>query len=308
MKEQKFYQVDVFTDRAFGGNPLAVFPHAEGLTDTEMQALAREMNLSETTFVLPAERDEADFKVRIFTPKVELPFAGHPVVGTHWVLAHLGMVKLREPVTRVKLELGVGVLPGDLLVAGGRVASVVMTQKTPTFHKTLDDVSNLAAGLNIPPEAIASSPARPVQVVSTGMAQMMVPIRSLAEVQGLDVANMDVSILNRVCQSLDTQLIMVFSTETQRPEATVHARAFCHLVGIPEDPATGSASGAMGAYLVRHRVVPIDRPTVEIQSEQGLEMGRPSKITVSVDHVNGEPTVVRVSGKTVLVVEGVARF
>lgn len=165
MKEYRYCQVDVFTDKPFGGNPLAVFPHAEGLTGNEMQALAREMNLSETTFVLPPESDEADFKMRIFTPEVELPFAGHPVVGTHWVLAHLGLVKLKEPVTRVKLELGVGVLPGDLKVVNGRVDRVVMTQDRPTFHKTLDDVSDLAAGLNISPKAITETGVPP-QVVS----------------------------------------------------------------------------------------------------------------------------------------------
>jgi trans-2,3-dihydro-3-hydroxyanthranilate isomerase len=108
VKEFHFVQVDVFTDEPFGGNPLAVFPEAEGLTTQEMQSLAREMNLSETTFVLPPEAPGADFKVRIFTPAAELPFAGHPVVGTHWVLAYLGRVNVREPLTQVRLELGVG--------------------------------------------------------------------------------------------------------------------------------------------------------------------------------------------------------
>ena len=308
MKEYRFYQVDVFTDRPFGGNPLAVFPHAQGLSGKYMQALAREMNLSETTFVLPPEGSEADFKVRIFTPEVELPFAGHPVVGTHWVLGHLGLVELEEPVTSVKLELGVGVLQGDLNVVEGRVDWVVMTQKRPTFHEILEDVSDLAAGLNIAPEAITGETGLPVQIVSTGTPQMMVPIRSLAEVQGLDLREMDVSVLSRVCESIGTKFILVFSTETEWSESAVHARGFGHLVGVPEDPATGSANGAMGAYLVRHRVVPVNKPTVEILSEQGLEMGRPSRIKVNVDHVNGQPTQVRVGGQVVLVAEGVVRF
>jgi trans-2,3-dihydro-3-hydroxyanthranilate isomerase len=165
MKEYRFIQVDVFTDRPFGGNPLAVFPEAEGLTTEEMQCLAREMNLSETTFVLLPQSPDADFKVRIFTPAAELPFAGHPVVGTHWVLARLGRVELCEPVTQVRFELGVGVLPADLHVVGGRVERVVMTQDRPTFHAVLEDVTDLAAGLGLPPEAITET-GLPVQVVS----------------------------------------------------------------------------------------------------------------------------------------------
>ena len=154
MREYAFLQVDVFTDRPFGGNPLAVFPDATGLTDEEMQLLTREMNLSETTFVLPPEADGADFKVRIFTPAKEVPFAGHPVVGTHWVLAHLGRVVLEEPATCVRFELGVGVLPAELLVSAGLVQRVVMEQDRPTFHAVLDDVTDLADGLGLPSAAI----------------------------------------------------------------------------------------------------------------------------------------------------------
>ena len=153
MKELRFLQVDVFTDRPFGGNPLAVFPDAQGVTATEMQQLALEMNLSETTFVLPPEAPGADFKVRIFAPAAELPFAGHPVVGTHWVLAHLGRVDLQEPVTRVHFELGVGVLPADLHVSNNEVTQVVMTQDRPTFHTVIEDLADLVNGLGLPVEA-----------------------------------------------------------------------------------------------------------------------------------------------------------
>ena len=155
VRSYRFIQVDVFTQRPFGGNPLAVFHQAEGLSGEEMQQLAQEMNLSESTFVLPTQAPGADFKVRIFTPISELPFAGHPVVGTHWALAHLGRVDLREPVTKVCFELGVGVLPADLHVAGGRVERVVMTQDRPSFHAVLENVGELAAGLGLSPEAIA---------------------------------------------------------------------------------------------------------------------------------------------------------
>jgi len=307
MKEYRFIQVDVFTDRAFGGNPLAVFPEAEGLTTEEMQRLAREMNLSESTFVLPTRAPAADFKVRIFTPAAELPFAGHPVVGTHWVLAHLGRVPLRQPVTRVRFELGVGVLPADLHVANGRVERVVMTQGRPTFQAVLEDVTDLAAGLGLAPEAIIET-GLPVQVVSTGVPQMMVPVRSLAEVQALDPAGLNVAALNRACRAVGTECVLVFTFETERPEATAHVRMFAPLLGIPEDPATGSANGALGAYLVHHRAVPVTGPAVHILSEQGAEIGRPSTLYVEVDLTGQEVTAVRVGGQVVLVAEGVVRF
>jgi trans-2,3-dihydro-3-hydroxyanthranilate isomerase len=307
MREYRFIQVDVFTDKPFGGNPLAVFPQAQRLTSGEMQRLAQEMNLSETTFVLPPQAPGADFRVRIFTPARELPFAGHPVVGTHWVLAYLGRVDLRQPVTRVRFELGVGVLPADLHVAEGQVTRVVMTQDRPTFHATLEDLAELAAGLGLAPQAITGT-GLPVQVVSTGVPQMMVPVRSLAEVQSLGVGQLNVSALNRVCRALGTDCVMVFSLETEQPQATVHVRMFAPMLGVPEDPATGSANGALGAYLVRHGAVPVTEPTTYLVSEQGAELGRPSTLYVEVDRVGEEISAVRVGGQVVLVAEGVVRF
>lgn len=307
MREYAFLQVDVFTDRPFSGNPLAVFPDATGLTDEEMQLLTREMNLSETTFVLPPEADGADFKVRIFTPAKEVPFAGHPVVGTHWVLAHLGRVALEEPATCVRFELGVGVLPAELLVSAGCVQRVVMEQDQPTFHAVLDDVTDLADGLGLPSDAITST-GLPAQVVSTGLPQMMVPIRSLEEVQRLAASELNVAALNRACREVGTECVMVFCRETVSDEATVHTRMFAPLLGVPEDPATGSASGALGAYLVRHQVVPLTPPTTHIVSEQGVEMGRPSAITIDVEHFDEEISVVRVGGEVVKILQGVVRL
>jgi len=308
MKEYRFVQVDVFTDTPFGGNPLAVFPDAEGLTTEEMQKLAREMNLSETTFVLPPQAPGADFKVRIFTPAAELPFAGHPVVGTHWVLAHLDRVDLQEPVTQVSLELGVGVLPADLHVSGGQVERVVMTQGEPRFLAVLEDVTDLAQSLGLPPEAITET-GLPVQVISTGLPQLMAPIRSLAEVQSLDASEVDAAILNRVCRALSAdECAMVFTLETERPESAVHARLFAPAFGVPEDPATGSANGALGAYLVHHRAVEVTEPTTYIVSEQGAEMNRPSTLHIEVDSAGEEITGVRVGGQVVLVAEGEIRF
>jgi trans-2,3-dihydro-3-hydroxyanthranilate isomerase len=303
MTRYEFVQVDVFTDRPFGGNPLAVFPDANGLTDDEMRALAREMNLSETTFVTPSEVAGADFRVRIFTPAGEIPFAGHPVIGTHWVLAYTGQVQVRTPVTHVHFELGVGVLPADLYVVNDQVERVVMTQDRPTFYGILDDVTDLTEALGLEPGAISES-GLPVQVVSTGLPQMMVPVRSLGDVARMDPRLFDLRLLNRVCRAVDAEVVLVFALETRDPKATTHVRAFAPLLGVTEDPATGSANGALGAYLVHQRVVPLGEGTTEFISEQGLEIGRPSTLYVEVDHTGERVTAVRVGGEVVRTIEG----
>ena len=244
---------------------------------------------------------------RIFTPATELPFAGHPVVGTHWVLAHLGRVALDEPLTEVRLELSVGVLPADLHVVDGQVSRVVMTQDIPTFHATLEDVYDLAAGLNLAPAAITET-GFPVQIVSTGLPHIIVPVRSLSEVQALRGGQLDLAALNRVTTALGAGCVMVFATETERPESTVHVRMFAPAYGITEDPATGSGNGALGAYLVRHRVVDVTEPTTHIVSEQGLEIGRPSTLTIEVDGAGRNITAVRVGGQAVMMAEATIRF
>jgi len=310
MPRYPFLQVDVFTDRAFGGNPLAVFPDAAGLDAPQMQRIAREMNLSETTFVLPPDDPAADFKVRIFTPESELPFAGHPVVGTHWVLARLGRVALQEPVTTVRFELGVGVRAAALHVRGGDVTRVVMDHQAPEFYATAtpDQAARLARALGLEPDAITAT-GWPVQVVSTGIRQLFVPVRSLRDVQSMTPKRQDTAALGALFAELDpvqrcNDAVMVLTTETTGPDAAVHTRMFAPGLGVSEDPATGSASGGLGAYLVEHGIVPATPPTTTFVSEQGIEMQRPSRITIEVDGAPGAIEMVRVGGQTVPVIEG----
>jgi trans-2,3-dihydro-3-hydroxyanthranilate isomerase len=310
MSKIRFYQVDVFTDQAFGGNPLAVFPDAAGLDTAQMQRIALEMNLSETTFVLPPEHPDADFKVRIFTPEAELPFAGHPVVGTHWTLAHLGRVKLHEPVTTVRFELGVGVRSAALHVENGRVTRVVMDHQKPAFFATAspDQIERLAAGLGLPANAILDT-GWPVQVVSSGIRQLFIPVRSLAEVQALSPKQQDTAALSSVCAALDlethcNECLMVFTLETTDPGVNVHTRMFAPGLGVGEDPATGSASGGLGAYLVENGVIPATPPTTYLIAEQGIEMRRPSRISIEVDGTPGHIQMVRVGGGVVPLIEG----
>jgi trans-2,3-dihydro-3-hydroxyanthranilate isomerase len=312
MAEYQFYQVDVFTDQVFGGNPLAVFPDAAGLTPVQMQQIALEMNLSETTFVLPPETPDADFRVRIFTPESELPFAGHPVVGTHWTLAHLGRVALHEPITTVRFELNVGVRAAALHVAGGMVTRVVMDHAAPEFGAVADaaQVTRLARGLGLTPDAITET-GWPVQVVSTGIRQLFIPVRSLAEVRTLSTRRQDTGVLAEICAALDPETrcngcLMVFTTEAEH--ADLHTRMFAPGQGIAEDPATGSATGGLAAYVIENGVFPATPPTTHLTSEQGIEMGRPSRLTLEIDGTLGAIPMVRVGGAVVPVIEGVLRF
>jgi trans-2,3-dihydro-3-hydroxyanthranilate isomerase len=307
MNTYRFLQVDVFTKVPFGGNPLAVFPDARGLSDRQMQQLAMETNLSETTFVLPPEDPQADFRVRIFTPKAELPFAGHPLVGTHWVLAHLGRVELREPITEVTFELGVGLRSGTLHVSDGRVTRVVTAHQKPQFLAVANEgqIKRLAQALALPRTAIADA-GSPVQVVSTGYPQLFVPIQSLERVRRLDSLQLDGGRLAQVCRELDVAGadVAVFCLETEIEQRDVHMRFFAPHHGIPEDPATGSASGGLGAYLIHHGLVPATPPLTRIHTEQGLEMGRPSHVVVEAEGSADNIAMIRVSGDVVLVAEG----
>jgi trans-2,3-dihydro-3-hydroxyanthranilate isomerase len=301
----RFFQVDVFTDKPFGGNPLAVFPEAEGLSDREMQQLAKEMNLSETTFVLPPTDPRADFRVRIFTPAAEVPFAGHPVLGTHFVLAQLGRIALKPPVTRIHQELRVGILPVDLYVQDGKVQKVVMTQDKPAFLREVRDIPKLAMGLGIPAKEILST-GLPVEVVSTGLPGMMIPVRSLASVQ---VAKPHAAVLMEIGQSMGTDCFMIFTMQTLFAASTVHSRMFAPGFGITEDPATGSASGALGAYLVKHRAAPVDNNGKSyIVNEQGYEIDRPSTIYIEVEQQGKDIIEVRVGGQVTPLIEGVVHL
>lgn len=313
MREFRFLQADVFTDRVFAGNPLAIVPDADGLSDEEMQQIATEMNLSETAFVVRPTNVHALCRLRIFTPTTELPLAGHPVVGTFFILAARGELGLGEAlgslgdgIHRIRQECGAGILPVDIRVRGGEVEQVVMTQAPPRFFARATDRAALAGCLGLPPHEIAPGP--PAQVVSTALPQLMVPVRSLRSVERLELDPVAArALLHR--EPIESDCMMVFSTETVHEGSSAHARMFAPGLGVTEDPATGSAAGALGAWLVRHGEAGgrASNP-VRLVIEQGYEMGRPSEIHVEVDHVDGEPVEVRVGGEAVEVAEGVLRL
>lgn len=302
----KFYQADVFTGDAFGGNPVAVFPNAHGLSDHQLQQIAREMNLSETVFVLPPTDQAAVIRLRIFTPTQELPFAGHPVLGTFFVLAQLGLVSATDGITRVMQECNIGLFPVELHAREGELIRVVMTQPKPEFLGPVDDMEDvykIASSLGLPKHAVADMKL-PIEVVSTGLPVLIVPVRSLTAVRSIQP---DASAIMDVCNRFGANGIMVFTTVTVEPSATVHARMFAPSIGILEDPATGSASGALGAYLVQNGVVEV-APTTDIVVEQGYEIERPSQILVRVESDDDIIKTVKVGGECVMVVEGTLTF
>ena len=252
-----------------------------------MLKIAREMNLSETTFLLPASNPEADFDLRIFTPGKEIPFAGHPTIGTAHVLFATGeMDPSRDTVT---FKMGVGNIRVSRLEK-----SFFMAQPAAQFEAPCPMPDRLAEALSLDSSAFCAE--WPIQVVSTGFPALLVPLRSLDLIRRVQLKT---HLLNDVLQGTD--MIYAFTLETEAPESTVHARAFAPFIGIPEDPATGSVAGALGAYLAEHQII---AEPGRIQIEQGYEMGRPSLIQVKVDQKEGVISGIEVGGKSRIVIEG----
>ena len=292
MRTYQFVQVDVFAEGPFMGNPLAVFPQASGLSTEEMQDIAREMNLSETTFVTPA-KEGGDARVRIFTPSVELPFAGHPSLGTACTLVRLGMVPAREPLTPVVLELAVGPTLVDVEVSGGQPTAAVVHQGPPHFVPPLILKEEAAEALRLSPYDIHLYLA--VEVVGTGLNYAIVPLTSL---DALKRAWFDLDVLPEF-ERKHAGLYAFALTGEEDP--LVEARCFAPLEGIPEDPATGSAAGPLAAYLTR---VGIMKPGETRMLAQGRFAGRPSRLSMKVLGTSSDMTDVLVGGGVVPVLSG----
>lgn len=294
-----FVQADVFTARPFGGNQLAVFTDARGLSVAEMQTLAREMNYSESTFVLPAEIPGAARRVRIFTPAIEMPIAGHPTVGTAFVLAQRGEIPLTGDLTSALLQLNIGPVPVEIESQEGQPQFVWMTHRAPEFGPIRTDRERVAAALNVSADDLSSD--WPMQVVSTGVPFLFVPLRSL---EAIGRCRVNQSALQNLFEHDAPLMVYMFTAETTSPATQLHARMFApHVADIPEDPATGVASAPMGAYAARYRVVP-RQPHMRFIIEQGIEMGRPSQIHLEVKTEGEAITGLRIGGQTVIVGEG----
>ena len=299
MRRLHYHLVDVFTDRAFGGNPLAVVTNGRGVDDGTMQAVAKEFNLSETTFVLPPDDPRHDWRVRIFTPSSELPMAGHPTVGTAFVLAREHLIPRAERETNIIFEEGVGPVPVRVEFENGEPSFAEMRQPLPTFGPRLNDVGAVAAMLSLKAEDIDDR--LPLEVVSCGLPFLFVPLRTLDAARRAR-ARADLMEQASERHSVPPE-VFVFTREVESAFSTVHSRMFAPAIGITEDPATGGASGPLGCYLVRYGLVECD-PAAEIVSEQGLEMGRPSYIRIRIERQGEDITAVRVGGQCHFMGEG----
>jgi trans-2,3-dihydro-3-hydroxyanthranilate isomerase len=299
MPTYKYHLLDVFTNRAFGGNQLAVFTDGAAVPPDLMPKLTRELNLSESTFVLPPTNPANNYRVRIFTPGKEMMMAGHPTVGTAYLLARLGMIPRTANPTKAVFEELVGDIPVAISYNDDspNPSMIWMTQPKPQFGHIISDLAEVQAALALPTEAINTN--YPVQVVTTGVPFLYVPINTLAQTQQI---SLNVQLCKQLVEKYDLDGVFVFTTEVETEGSTVHSRMFAPDLGIAEDPATGAASGPLGAYLARYKIVP--SPDTHMVSEQGMEMGRPSYIHIELDSENGEYTAARIGGESYYMGQG----
>jgi trans-2,3-dihydro-3-hydroxyanthranilate isomerase len=287
MSTRRFLILDVFAEQKLTGNQLAVVQDSEGLDGETMQRIAREMHFSETSFLLSDRERDGGFDVRIFTPEEEVPFAGHPTLGTAFAIRE---TLLGGEAQRVVLNLPVGPIPVTFESEAGELAW--MRQRSPEFMETLD-LETAARLLCLRPQDIDER--APAQQVSTGLPFTIVPLRSL---EAMRRARLDPTTLEGLPLA---KSIFFFCPEAVEPENQIHARMFAPTFGVPEDPATGSANGCLAAYLVFHRY--FDGDSVDVRVEQGYEMNRPSRLYLRAAESGGEIEV-HVGGKVFPVARG----
>ncbi len=298
MDKRLFHIVDVFAEERLAGNQLAVFENGHLYSEEEMRRLTREMNFSESTFIFPSESAGGLHRVRIFTPQGELPFAGHPTLGTAFIIA----TRLSGPVPpeRVVLDLKAGHIPVTLEYGpGGSVTRLTMRQLPPVFGPVVSS-EVIAKALGLPASALDTR--YPAQEVSTGVPFLMVPLRTRAALEAVEVDPRAVAL---ALASIEAEAVLVFCPEPESAENQLAARVFVPHIGVPEDPATGSANGCLAAYLLRHSY--FGSGPLDIRVEQGYQMGRPSLLYLS-GHVEDAQYTIRVGGKVQPVAEGALLF
>ena len=299
-KKFKFYTADVFTDRPFGGNQLAVFPDAQGLNAKQMQQVAREFNLSETVFVFPPRTPECDRYLRIFTLDAELPFAGHPTVGTAHILTSIGEIPLQGKITNIVFEEGIGAVPVTVHAAESRPIYAELTAaQLPEFGPQPPPLDKLAAMLSLKVEDLLDGEISP-QAVSCGLPFLFIPLTNR---DALKKSQIKRELWQELLSSYWTKHVYVFTYDPELDGSDLRSRMFAPSIGIEEDPATGSAATALAGYLgIRDS---LSDGTLSWVVEQGFEMGRPSLLKLEAHKEQGKITSIRVGGASVLVSEGI---
>ncbi|MEB3180350.1 MAG: PhzF family phenazine biosynthesis protein [Nostocaceae cyanobacterium] len=293
MDNLKFWIVDVFAEEKYNGNQLAVVSNTASLSAVQMQRIAKEINYSETTFITSLTEKSGGYDVRIFTPAKELPFAGHPTLGTAYVLQNQ---VIKQPIQNVILNLQVGQIPVTLdYSSDGVVEWLWMQQKPPTLHQVL--TTNIVAEvLSLQSEEIDSR--FPIQEVSTGVPFIIVPLKTLTSLKRIKV-NKDK--YWELIDTTDAKCILAFSPETYNPANDLSVRVFADYLGIPEDPATGSANGCLAGYLAEYNYG--GKKSINLRVEQGYEIGRPSLLLLQAEKKD-TGIQVNVGGKVILVAQG----
>jgi trans-2,3-dihydro-3-hydroxyanthranilate isomerase len=292
MTKHSFYIVDVFAEEKYAGNQLAVLRDAGDISDAEMQRIAREMNYSETTFILSEEQRDGGYDVRIFTPEEELPFAGHPTLGTAYVIQH---EIITEPVETVILNLKVGQIPVTLSYTGEQTDILWMKQNAPTFDRVFDP-EPIRRVLNLNKGDIDDN--FPIQEVSTGLPFIIVPLRTLDAVKRAKVARDEYFDL---IKDTAAKGLFIFCPQTYNRQNDLNVRAFLDYYGVPEDPACGSGAGCLAGYLVKYRY--FGKDSISVRAEEGYEIGRPSLLFLEAEDKE-EKIDVLVGGRVVMVAQG----
>lgn len=292
MRKYSVFQVDSFTREKFSGNPAGVVPDADGLTEKDMQNIARELNNSETAFLFTSNSDEYDVHVRFFTPVREVPICSHATVAAHYVRA----LEKALGNTRVYQKTGAGILPVDIVRQEDDLY-IIMTQGRIQFGSILQgaDRAALLAALGLEESGLKED--YPLQIVSTGHSKVMICIQNLARLHALCPND---NALTSLSHTIDCNGYYVFTADWTQEAIPVHGRMFAPAVGIREDPVTGNANGPLGAYLVHHGLVSHDGHRFIFTARQGEAMHRPGIIQVEVEIENSEPTEVRISGNAVV--------
>ncbi|MEW6731231.1 MAG: PhzF family phenazine biosynthesis protein [Acidobacteriota bacterium] len=292
-----FYILDVFAPKILAGNQLAVFPNATDIPRSRFAQLAREMNYSETTFVLPAKSPEAAAAVRIFTPHTELPFAGHPTLGTAFLLSAIGLAKPAKSDNTITLELKAGLVRVAVETKDNQRGRAVMEQPVPQSRGLYTDTAMVAASLCLNPEDIA---AYPPEMMANAIAFLIVPLKSM---RALERAKPNGALIESLLTRVNVEGLICFTTETVEAGSQAQMRAFFPTIGINEDPATGSAQGPLATYFFKHGL--LKRGTKNrLVVEQGYQIGRPSKLTTSFEVSEGVITSIKVGGDVMLVAKG----
>jgi len=291
----RFQLIDVFTSAPFGGNPLAIFDHADGLTSEQMLKIAKELNLSESVFLNKAHDPDADIKMRIFTPGMELPTAGHPTIGTaFYLLKEKGIKPVKEH--ELLLEQNIGKVKVGYEEVKGEISKILMEQPLPKFEQTFKDKKLVASLLSIEESEIEAD--FPCRIVNCGNPFLMVPIKTLSSVQKLKLNN---ELFSEILGEIFITGIMAFTMETENPQHLTHSRMFAPHIGVAEDPATGSAHGPLACYLHNYNMADLNELTI---GEQGYELERPSQIKMKIAQEDGKISKVLVGGSCVPIGSG----